>query len=107
VTVRPLPKITGDSEFNEVFLDGALIADEDRLGTIEEEPIARTVLMHERAILSGAGSGLRERTSGASIDRLPGRSSRSGVVGHRPHLCQFRALFTRTRSPQWAATYCS
>jgi alkylation response protein AidB-like acyl-CoA dehydrogenase len=77
VTVRPLRKITGDSEFNEVFLDGALVADEDRLGAVGAGwPIARTVLMHEGTMLSGAGSGLRERTSGASIDRLVELASR-------------------------------
>jgi alkylation response protein AidB-like acyl-CoA dehydrogenase len=71
VTVRPLRKISGDAEFNEVFLDHARVPDQDRIGPVGSGwDVARTVLANERAMLSGAGSGLRERTSGSSVERL-------------------------------------
>jgi len=84
VTVRPLRKISGDAEFNEVFFEDAVVSDADRIGAVGEGwDVARTVLAHERAMLSGAGSGLRERTSGSSIDRLI-QLARTGTPGHRP-----------------------
>ncbi|TVT06277.1 acyl-CoA dehydrogenase [Amycolatopsis bartoniae] len=71
VLVRPLRKINGEAEFNEVFLDAALVSDENRIGEPGQGwPVARTVLAHERRMLSGAGSGVRERTSGSSVERL-------------------------------------
>ena len=84
VTVRPLRKISGDAEFNEVFLEDARVPDADRIGAVGAGwDIARTVLAHERAMLSGAGSALRERTSGSSIDRLV-ELARKGPAGQRP-----------------------
>jgi alkylation response protein AidB-like acyl-CoA dehydrogenase len=84
VSVRPLRKISGDAEFNEVFFDDALVADTERIGAAGEGwKVARTVLAHERAMLSGAGSSLRERTSGSSIDRLIELASQ-GEPGQRP-----------------------
>ncbi|MFC0533399.1 acyl-CoA dehydrogenase family protein [Phytohabitans kaempferiae] len=56
VTVRPLRQITGDAEFNEVFLDEVEVPDGDRLGGLGEGwSIARRVLAHERVSDSGAG----------------------------------------------------
>ena len=82
VTVRPLRKISGDAEFNEVFFDDARVADDARLGEVGAGwRVARTVLAHERAMLSGAGSSLRERTSGSSIDRLVELACRGEVGG--------------------------
>ncbi|MGC9537453.1 acyl-CoA dehydrogenase family protein [Streptomyces sp. UG1] len=84
VTVRPLRKISGDAEFNEVFFDDAHVSDADRIGeTGAGWDVARTVLANERAMLSGAGSALRQRTSGSSIDRLVALASR-GPEGERP-----------------------
>ncbi|HEV3475142.1 MAG TPA: acyl-CoA dehydrogenase [Actinomycetota bacterium] len=53
VEVRPLRQITGDAEFNEIFLDGVRVADEDRVGDVNDGwSVAITTLLHERA---GAG----------------------------------------------------
>ncbi|MFE9327601.1 acyl-CoA dehydrogenase family protein [Nocardia sp. NPDC052278] len=83
VTVRPLRKISGDAEFSEVFFEQAIVSDADRIGHIGQGwEVARRVLKHERAMLSGAGSGLRERTSGSSIDRLVGLAC-AGPAGRR------------------------
>jgi len=63
VTVRPLRQLTGDAEFNEVFLDDVVIPDEHRLGPVDEGwRVAVTTLMNERAAMGGTspprGAGL-------------------------------------------------
>jgi len=50
VGVRPLRQITGESEFNELFIDGAWIPDENVLGGVGNGwKVALTTLMNERA----------------------------------------------------------
>jgi alkylation response protein AidB-like acyl-CoA dehydrogenase len=50
VTVRPLRQITGDAEFNEVFLEDAFVADGLVLGDVDDGwRIARATLQYERA----------------------------------------------------------
>jgi alkylation response protein AidB-like acyl-CoA dehydrogenase len=55
VTVRPLRQITGDAEFNEVFLDGVRLADDQRIGDQGDGwKVAVTMLRFERlAVGSG------------------------------------------------------
>jgi alkylation response protein AidB-like acyl-CoA dehydrogenase len=55
VTIRPLRQITGDCEFNEVFLDGVVLAAQHRIGPVGEGwTVARTMLSFERlAVGSG------------------------------------------------------
>ncbi|MFF4331074.1 acyl-CoA dehydrogenase family protein [Streptomyces sp. NPDC048387] len=54
VEVRPLRQITGEAEFNEVFLTGVRIPDTHRLGAIGEGwAVARTTLMNERVSIGG------------------------------------------------------
>jgi alkylation response protein AidB-like acyl-CoA dehydrogenase len=50
VEVRPIRQITGDSEFNEIFLSDVRIADDMRLGPVGQGwAVAITTLMNERA----------------------------------------------------------
>src|SRR5215211_8996254 len=50
VQVRPLRQITGESEFNELFIEGARIADENVIGGVGNGwKVALTTLMNERA----------------------------------------------------------
>jgi alkylation response protein AidB-like acyl-CoA dehydrogenase len=61
VQVRPLRQITGESEFNEIFLEEARIPDENVVGGVGNGwTVAITTLMHERAGL-GAGSAISVR----------------------------------------------
>ena len=49
VAVRPLRQANGDDEFNEVWFDGALVADADVLGGVGDGwRVARTILSYER-----------------------------------------------------------
>jgi alkylation response protein AidB-like acyl-CoA dehydrogenase len=53
VQVRPLVQITGEAEFNELFIDGARIPDENVVGGVGNGwAVAITTLMHERATLA-------------------------------------------------------
>jgi alkylation response protein AidB-like acyl-CoA dehydrogenase len=61
VEVRPLRQITGEAEFNEIFLEGAYVPDENLLGGEGNGwNVAITTLMHERAGL-GAASAIQVR----------------------------------------------
>lgn len=52
--VRPLRQITGEAEFNEVFLTGVRIPDSDRLGAVGEGwQVAQTTLNNERVSIGG------------------------------------------------------
>jgi alkylation response protein AidB-like acyl-CoA dehydrogenase len=54
VQVRPLRQITGESEFNEVFLTDVRIPDSYRLGDVGDGwRVARTTLMNERVAIGG------------------------------------------------------
>ncbi|MBA0126094.1 acyl-CoA dehydrogenase family protein [Haloechinothrix sp. YIM 98757] len=54
VEVRPLRQITGEAEFNEVFLNEAWIPDSNRLGEVGEGwRVAQTTLMNERVAIGG------------------------------------------------------
>ncbi|WP_414937967.1 acyl-CoA dehydrogenase family protein [Amycolatopsis sp. cmx-11-51] len=55
VEVRPLRQITGEAEFNEVFLSEVRIPDAHRLGAVGEGwKVAQTTLMNERVAIGGA-----------------------------------------------------
>jgi alkylation response protein AidB-like acyl-CoA dehydrogenase len=54
VDVRPLRQLTGDAEFNEVFLTDVRIPDEHRLGAVGDGwRVAQTTLMNERVAIGG------------------------------------------------------
>ena len=60
VEVRPLRQITGEAEFNEVFLTDVPISDADRIGPVGEGwKVATATLMNERVAIGG-GAGPRE-----------------------------------------------
>jgi len=57
VEVRPLRQITGEAEFNEVFLTDVAIPDSDRIGEAGEGwKVATTTLMNERVSIGGGAA---------------------------------------------------
>ena len=54
ITIRPLRQLTGDSEFNEVFFDGARVPAARLVGTLHRGwDVAVTILMYERQSIGG------------------------------------------------------
>ena len=57
VEVRPLRQMTGEAEFNEVFLTGVAIPDSDRMGAVGEGwKVATATLMNERVAIGGGAA---------------------------------------------------
>lgn len=76
VEVRPLRQMTGDADFNEVFLTDVRVPDEHRVGAVDGGwTVARSVLAQERS----AGRG-RSTVKGG----IPGRSVESVIEHYRP-----------------------
>jgi alkylation response protein AidB-like acyl-CoA dehydrogenase len=67
VEVRPLRQITGEAEFNEVYLTDARVPDANRIGDVGEGwRVSLTTLMNERTTIGGgAGGGGPKQGSGA------------------------------------------
>ena len=54
VEVRPLRQLTGEAEFNEVFLTDVVVRDRDRIGEVGEGwRVAQGTLMNERVAIGG------------------------------------------------------
>ncbi len=66
VEVRPLRQITGEAEFNEVYMTDVRVPDEHRVGAEGEGwRAALTTLMNERNAIGGGGGGGPKRGGGA------------------------------------------
>jgi alkylation response protein AidB-like acyl-CoA dehydrogenase len=88
VDVRPLRHITGDVDFNEVFLDGARILDSQRVGDVGDGwRVANATLSGERQMVSGAGSGGVDRIGGSGVRHTIEMAGKRGL-GSDPHVRQ-------------------
>ncbi len=87
VDVRPLYQITGEAEFNEVFMSDVRIPDSARLGDVGDGwRVAITTLMNERVSIGG---GVSRRGQGAIGDAVRVWNERwAGVDG--PHAAVMR-----------------
>ncbi len=78
VQVRPLVQITGEGEFNEIFIEGARIPEENVVGGVGNGwSVAITTLMNERAGLA-FGAIAQIQKSLASLARLAGEVGENG-----------------------------
>ena len=85
--VRPLRQMTGDAEFNEVFLTDLHISDEWRIGEVGEGwSVAVTTLMNERLAMGGS---VMPQGSGVIGEALRVRHERGQISAPlRDRLCQ-------------------
>jgi len=82
VECRPLRQMTGQAEFNEVYITDARIPDTHRLGAVNDGwRVAMTTLMNERSALGASGS---RRGAGTISDAVQLWASRSDL--HTPVL---------------------
>ncbi|HET6963634.1 MAG TPA: acyl-CoA dehydrogenase family protein, partial [Acidimicrobiales bacterium] len=71
VEVRPLRHMGGDVDFNEVFLDGAVVPDGQRVGAVGDGwKVANATLSGERQMVAGSGSGGVDRIGGSGAGHL-------------------------------------
>jgi alkylation response protein AidB-like acyl-CoA dehydrogenase len=71
VEVRPLRQITGEAEFNEVYMTEVRVPDADRIGDVGEGwRVSMTTLMNERTSIGGGGAGVPPRGSGAIAEAV-------------------------------------
>jgi alkylation response protein AidB-like acyl-CoA dehydrogenase len=102
VDVRPLRHIGGETDFNEVFLDGARVPDTQRIGAVGDGwKVANATLSGERQMVSGAGSGGVDRIGGASVRHLLELAQRRGRSGDKLVRQGLTRLYSEERIREW------
>jgi len=91
VEVRPLRQVTGNADFNEVFINDVFVPDDDVVGTANDGwTVARSTLGNERVSIGGSVGGMfpgldifdQLRRHG---HRVPGAAARVGGVLTKDH----------------------
>ena len=108
VEVRPLRQITGEAEFNEVYLTDVRVPDAARIGDVGEGwRVSLTTLMNERTAIGGAvsGSSAEQGPLGALLDAYRNMDPAVRTRAHRDEVMQLwvrgEALrLTNTRAAQ-------
>jgi alkylation response protein AidB-like acyl-CoA dehydrogenase len=102
VDVRPLRHIGGDVDFNEVFLEDAVVPDAQRVGDVGDGwKVANATLSGERQMVSGAGSGGVDRIGGLGIDHALELARRSGRAADPVVRQELMRLLTEERIRDW------
>ncbi|HZP30522.1 MAG TPA: acyl-CoA dehydrogenase family protein [Acidimicrobiia bacterium] len=102
VEVRPLKQITGEADFNEVFLSGARVPDANRIGEPGEGwKVANSTLSGERQMISGPGSGGVDRIGGSSVERLVQAARDRGLTTDPTVRQRIVALWSEEKIRRW------
>ena len=85
VETRPLRQMTGQAEFNEVYMTDARIPDTHRLGGVGDGwRVAMTTLMNERSALGASGSRRGAGTIAEAVSLWAARPERADAGAARP-----------------------
>jgi alkylation response protein AidB-like acyl-CoA dehydrogenase len=90
VTVRPLRQVSGEPEFNEVFLDDVELAPGSEVGPVDGGwGVALTTLMFERLTIGGGSEsmGYRADRFAAALAADPGAAADPGVRAALAEIC--------------------
>jgi alkylation response protein AidB-like acyl-CoA dehydrogenase len=102
VEVRPLRQLTGETEFNEVFLEDARVPDFQRVGDVNDGwRVAGSTLSSERQMVAGAGSGGIGRLGGSGAERLVQLARANGRWDDPVVRQRVVALWSEERIREW------
>lgn len=98
VEVRPLRQITGEAEFNEVYMTDARVPDAHRVGEVGEGwRAALTTLMNERTAIGGGGGGNAKRR-GPIDEAIKVWNSKPAEARSEGHKDQLMRLFCKSEA---------
>ena len=96
VEVRPLRQITGEAEFNEVYMTDALVPDSARIGAVGEGwRVSLTTLMNERTAIGGAVGGATTARAGPVAGLVEAYRNMDPAVRTKAHRDEVMQLWVR------------
>jgi alkylation response protein AidB-like acyl-CoA dehydrogenase len=102
VEVRPLRHLTGEIDFNEVFLDQARVPGDQLVGEVGDGwRVANATLSSERQMVAGAGSGGVDRIGGSGVDHSIDVARRRGLAGVPVIRQRLATVFAEERIRAW------
>jgi alkylation response protein AidB-like acyl-CoA dehydrogenase len=102
VEIRPLRHLTGDIDFNAVYLDGARVPDDQRVGQVGDGwRVANATLSSERQMVAGAGSGGVDRIGGSGVGHSIDLARGEGLAASPTVRQRLAALVAEERIRGW------
>ena len=99
VEVRPLRQITGEAEFNEVYVTEVRIPDTNRIGDIGEGwRVALTTLMNERTAIGGGGGSISKPGMGPIGDAVELWKALNPEMQNKATLDRLMSLWTKAET---------